>query len=326
MSEEIRKNVWARNNIPAFEFCTLPRAAELLNCQTNDLINFAQTGAIEICLELDGFEAALMMMRRGGDYSDWEEAYPPRMLSYINKSPISSFTPKAIFNFHFQENESPLPPKQLYHHEKNLSLRSPLVFLSGVWSIQPIGFSSSFFRKLKQNGETEITALDITFKEADIPFSMGDLGDDDYVILATPSLDELYPDGLLDRSKLKSIAKISIDDLYLTRQQIEKIDNCVGKEIPSYVNGGVEEPTPEARPSKIAEHHARNREGIFIAAIHVLAKYPEECRGEVKDINPDSWARAILNHGKEVPTLFSDSHQVIMRKLQAAVNKGEREQ
>lgn len=295
MSENARLNVWERNNIPVIEYCNLPRAAELLNCQVIDLIHFAEIGAIEFCLELNRFEAVLMMMVKDGDFSDWEHKFPPRILNYHNKSALSQFIPNSNFDMSFITAEQPEPLKQLYHWEHRPNLKSPLLLLSGIWSISVTRPISSFFSDLKTYGKAELLARDMSFKETDIPFTRAAFGSEGWIILAMPPFNggdflENLADPLIDNI----IGNININDIYLTRCQIDKIDNGIGKELPSYVNGGVSSPEPLQRIHGNVEASATKREAVYKAAIYWLLNDPDSCNGKRGKLTIDAWADKIV--------------------------------
>ncbi|MBR7530628.1 hypothetical protein KC248_07075 [Klebsiella michiganensis] len=295
MSDNTRLNVWERNNIPVLEFCSLKRAADLLDCQVNDLIHFAQIGIIEFCLELNGFEAALMMMRKGGDFEDWENTYPPSALNYNNASTLSYFIPKATSDTNYEEGKPPSPPKQIYHLENKPDIKSPLLLLSGLWSICVISPTSSLYKELKVYGEAKLLAHDISFKEANMPFTNAAFGSNQWVILAIPPFEGLPPiERLVSPSNENIIGNINLDDIYLTRYQIEKLDNGVGRELPSYVNGGVSSIESIRRVHGNVEVSATKREAVYKAAIYWLLNDPESCNGKRGKLTIDAWADKIV--------------------------------
>ena len=70
----------------------------------------------------------------------------------------------------------------------------------------------------------------------------------------------------------------------------------------------------------VAEHHATNREKLFKSAIFLLSKYPDECRGERKEISPEKWRDCIISHKDEIPTLALTNEDVILKHLRSAAN------
>lgn len=55
------KNVWQKNEIPPLEFCPIDRAARLLSCEINDILNWIDAGKIEPLMEF-GFSTVRAFM------------------------------------------------------------------------------------------------------------------------------------------------------------------------------------------------------------------------------------------------------------------------
>ncbi|HCB0645345.1 TPA: hypothetical protein MYL57_005440 [Klebsiella variicola subsp. variicola] len=266
MANETRPNVWEKNNIPAMEYCTLPRAADILNCKICDLIHFAEIGAIEFCIALRDFEVSLFLPFDWRVSSVWEEKFP-NLYPTVHKSPLSRFRPKANLNY-------PVEPlgeniTYCYQYKSSPGLKQPLVFVSGLWSLSIINSQISFFRKLNINKEVSLTALDFMLKEADAPHIKNETPDRDEVIFVSPPTEHLYHnDGGLDKSKLKNIATLGLEDIYLTKMQIEKVYNGFGKEIPNYINGEVIRPERELDEKEISTCNVnQNKVGEFIGML-----------------------------------------------------------
>jgi hypothetical protein len=62
---------------------------------------------------------------------------------------------------------------------------------------------------------------------------------DNYVVMAHPITEHLYSSGLLKEGEVKPIATVTVNDIFVTRLQIEKVYNFIGREIPSVINGGL---------------------------------------------------------------------------------------
>lgn len=263
MTNESSTNVWEKNNIPALEYCTLPRAAEILTCKVSDLIHLAEIGAIEFCIALREFEASLLLPFDWRDSSEWEERFPGLHHS-VHKSALSRFRPKASLSYSKELSEKHITYH--YQNEDSPGLRRPLIFISGLWSFSVTNAEISFFRKLSINQEVSLTALDFLLKEADVPFINNTSTGSDEVIFVSPPTEHLYPDGgFLDESKLKNIATLTINDIFLTKKQIEKISNGLGVELPNYINGGVINPTKGVDDSEqYACNVNQNKVGEFI--------------------------------------------------------------
>jgi N-acetylglucosamine-6-phosphate deacetylase len=112
--------------------------------------------------------------------------------------------------------------------------------------------------------------------------------------------------------------------MYITSYEFELLCNG-GKEITSEANLATRNNSNTLLSSpltinKKAERHASNRERLLKAAIYILSKYPDDCRGERKEISPEKWRDALMTHVSEVPPLMITNEEVILRQLRAAVN------
>lgn len=94
MGNNTRETIWFKNNIPALEYCSVVRAAELLGCKVKDILHFAEIGGIELSAKLEGFEASLTspLRFRGDDL--WEDnfQFPYFLNKYHVNSRISLFS------------------------------------------------------------------------------------------------------------------------------------------------------------------------------------------------------------------------------------------
>jgi hypothetical protein len=289
-------NIWERNNIPALEYCSLTRAAELLTCPASDLLHLGQIGAIEFCLSLHRFEAYLPdigMFHQSEEENDtkfknslseWEADHPPILGEYISRSPLSRFTPKTTFSIRPIDTER---FKRFYHHENTPGLKSPIVLLSGLWALSVRFLPFTFFPTLRKNQSVDLTALEISFKEADAVFSFAAYGSDDYVMMPNPVNEHLYPNKLLDEERVKSIATISPHDLFLTRQQIEKVDKHIGTIMPSYVNGMVLRPDDE---NKIEKPRETIHQFNFMHSLLMIAGITDV---ELRELSPTEFGKKI---------------------------------
>ncbi|WP_199063896.1 hypothetical protein, partial [Serratia sp. ASV30] len=180
---------------------------------------------------LHNFEAALSPLSVWEELNEWEKKFPPKLMTkYTNKSPLSMFMPKAEVNMNPTATER---IKRFYQHEDTPGLKKPILFLSGLWALSTGFLPLSFFSALKNNEKVTLTAFNLSFKEADIPLSLDDYDSDDYVVMAHPLTEHLYSSGFLNEAEVKPIATITVNDILITRHQIEKIDNSVGGSIPT---------------------------------------------------------------------------------------------
>lgn len=231
-------NIWEKNNIPALEYCNLTRAAEILNCKTSDIIHFIEIGAIETCLKLDGFEATLLLPLNDRDPEVWDDAFfgitPLQKVSKNNK--LSLFSPVLKNEYSF---DTEIKSQYLYEYNDTPGLKTPLMRLYGLWALKIDKTSDfTFYQKLQDNMEVSLTALDFVLFETDQKESP--YGIDSETIVVSPKSEHLYPNGMIDIEKLRPIITITKNDLYITKYQIEKISNSIGKSLPSYITGDIE--------------------------------------------------------------------------------------
>lgn len=128
------QNLWEKNNIPALEYCSISRAADILKCSVNDLLHWAEIGAIEICLELNGYNARIALpiieiTNKINDesvikeiYTEWFQCQLYKVFTYddpipIDYAPLSQIRPKWEFGeISFKDGE-------------------PIIYLHGLWSL-----------------------------------------------------------------------------------------------------------------------------------------------------------------------------------------------
>lgn len=103
---------------------------------------------------------------------------------------------------------------------------SPIAYLYGLWSVTFMGRKP--FDDLLNNKEINLTSLDFLLTEADYQTDTSTM--EQFVF--SPLSYYLYENGLLDKSKLKPITTLTINDLYITKKQINRIYNNKGKALP----------------------------------------------------------------------------------------------
>nr|DAY62092.1 MAG TPA: hypothetical protein [Caudoviricetes sp.] len=232
------RNIWKDNEIPVLEYCAIPRAIDLLGCKIEDIIHFAEIGAVELCLKLEGFKASLTSPLKLRDPNVWENGFASTFSfnKYQVNSPLSLFSPDIDIS---RVIDPEAKPTYLYENENTPGLKKPYMLLYGLWAIKPIMIPDSyFFNRILSDDGINLTPLDFSLKEVDEQFNFKDIDSD--VIYASPKTEHLYPDGCLDQNRLKPIVTLTPKDLYLTRRQIEIIYNGFGDVLPSYINGEVE--------------------------------------------------------------------------------------
>ena len=140
--------------------------------------------------------------------------------------------------------------------------------------------------------------------------------------------DDIYDSKEDDENyeEVYSDVEITENDLWITSDQVRELLKYNGdySDLPNNTRRGVSA-NPQLmqeikKVNHIAEHHATNREKLFKSAIYLLSKYPDECRGERKEISPEKWRDCILTHKDEIPPLTITNENVILKHLRSAAN------
>lgn len=287
-------SIWEINNLPALEYCDLHRAAKLLDCKVDDLLHWAEIGAIELCLKFNSFRASIKSFELNTKYRN-----NPK--SWIKEKIDSGILNKYIINDYKKLSLLQLIPgpikigndgniEQEYCIES--SFPSPICHIFGLWGLisNP---HDNLFSVLQSSKKAQVTALNLQLKAADEELTVDS-------IRVQPVWSELY-DNFTELGNpigpAPVIFIITPSDLFITRKHIEQIGHYRGKLIPSYINGGVYRPESE---DSIKEHgnveaSAAKREAVYQAAIYWLKHDPSACKGKRGDLTIEAWAEKIIS-------------------------------
>ncbi|WP_023639901.1 hypothetical protein [Dickeya zeae] len=324
MANENLQSIWDKNNIPALEYCKLDRATELLGCKTSDLLHWAEIGAIELCVNFSGFEVSLHLFEREvtefGDnrslIDEDKKSADEWIEEQIEKSGSFGGEPIPI-------NLSPLSQILTIEDAKSLGiLPSPcgmtslyrICFIYNLWYLSST--KGQPFKAINEYGYSDMMRHDITLFPAD----------NQQGVIVYPPIGLHSNEGIIYNPH-EILFRLTKDDLWITRKQIEKLHQSKGDILPSYIAGGIEPTTikREVRTHGNTIHHAQNREQLLKAAIFILGKYPDECKGAKKELSPEKWADALLKHQSEAPPFYICGKTTILRHLRSAVNgKGDK--
>lgn len=206
--------------LPPLEYCTLKRAAEILECAASDLLNWAATGRIEVCVYLDYADADIWLP---GNQDNNPEVYDylKNAYGYIGpNSHIDVQESKDVGYFHdlARKDRQMHGAKLFLRHTRNQ--RYIRAYLSGLWSlfIIPLTLETRGYIEIPKYDPENIRVLKI--RPADVSHFF------------------ITPFQLRSNSHLK----ITINDLYITRTQIENLliassltdDYSSEKEIPVF--------------------------------------------------------------------------------------------
>ncbi|CAI2791788.1 Uncharacterised protein [Serratia grimesii] len=307
-----------------FSFCRIKRAAEFLGVCTDDLLSLAVSEKITLCVMLDGLKSTLLVEGNDTKNTDW---YLSLSMSQSNLAPAyniskySSFaidrvsydeeSDKTIFNplfypLQYVDGSSSIEESQS-HQGRAYGLWKPQ--LPVINSVLNYGKSSLLWGSLGLYNTDEKTPnlclIPLAINNDDIC-----AGEDDYV-----HDEEQFPD-----------IEITVNDLWITADQVRVLLNHNGdyNDISSFIHQNKPLNSDLSHGLKkvghIAEYHAANREMLLRSAICLLSKYPDECRGERKEISPEKWRDCIINHLDEIPPLSIKNEAVILKHLRSATN------
>ncbi|EOE5094181.1 hypothetical protein ACKGHP_002646 [Salmonella enterica] len=307
-----------------FSFCRIKRAADFLGVSTDDLLSLAVSEKITLCVRLDGLKSVLWIEGNATELSDWYLSLSTNNSALAFARNISKYTSFAIDRVSYdEENDDTIFHPWFYQSqladgstssEKSQSHQGRAF---GLWvpqlpvinSVLNYGKSSLLWGSLGLYRTDESTPalclIPLSLNHDDICDSEED--DEHY--------EEKYPD-----------IEITENDLWITSDQVRELLKYNGdySDLPDSARRGISS-NPDLmqeikKVNHIAEHHATNREKLFKSAICLLSKYPDECRGERKEISPEKWRDCILAHKDEIPPLTITNEDVILKHLRSAAN------
>ncbi|MCX9162576.1 hypothetical protein [Escherichia coli] len=309
--------------LPAHKYYSLDKAAKLAGCEVSDLIHYAAIGVLEICIKIPPIELFY-------HYPKNEDADPE--LLKVKTDSIFHIDTKAVHENYLLDlsNEadnlesyglSPLDYKNSdnYMYFMRFSYKSEHFSVierynvgkderdierwNGLLAI-PSAFIDNDERELSEWDDWEISVCELMPPRCD-EFSKSN----NYEIGA------FYIDGWYEISRNK---------MYITDYEYNLLING-GKYI---YDSPMHKPSANKlsndintlKVNKRAERYAVNREKLLKSAIYILSKYPNECRGERKEISPEKWRDCLVRHLDEVPPLMITNEDVILKHLRSAAN------
>lgn len=263
MNEPSKGNFWFDRNIPALEYCRLPRAAELLGCNISDLLHWAEIEAIELCLKIDSMPV----------YVDFDS---PEISKWFNEQlqnesitliPRVKFSEKSIFQLcvSMADPENSDLKYHLsggdigYNIQRNKD-GAVLGYAEGLWNFFVSGLNDEFYFELL-NREC------ITIDFFDLGISAADKDSEPVAYLRPCDFKENnffggidYNDDLNSQEVLPRFITITINDLFITREQIEFIHSNKGCVLTSIITGKAKRhQSVQIGHSTFNEEHKRKR-------------------------------------------------------------------
>lgn len=239
MVEPIKGNIWIEKNIPALEYIALPRASNLLGYDISDLIHWAEIGAIEVCLKIDWMPVAIETTMSNDSQSflwinDQVKNGEATVHPMVHFSVSSIFHPSVIMaDPQFSDIQYKLPMGDIgFNYQKSID-GAFFGHAEGLWSFFVQGVYSYFYYELLSNGSVTVKFLDLILNAAD-RMSEPDI----YLKPRSFSEGDLFDEGALyDEIITPELVTITVNDIYITRRQVEYIYNKKGFVLDSFVTG-----------------------------------------------------------------------------------------
>ncbi|QLY50303.1 hypothetical protein HV186_00455 [Citrobacter freundii] len=220
------QSLWYKNGIPALEYCTLPRAAELLGCKVSDILHLSSIGAIHLSVMLNRFEASVLIhgLKNINDRDDelFDELMKRNVIDSTGMLIDADGNLSRVF-LEYTENDG----RKSLIVDRDAEIRKNLLIasISGLW-----GFKSHFGweEDMEKFGVAEINTLGLVFYPADTYFFQSSI--------------RAYLQGekIPDEITYQSLAEITPSDIYVTKKQLELMHGAIGNELPNFINQGVE--------------------------------------------------------------------------------------
>lgn len=309
--------------LPTHKYYSLEKAASLAGCEVSDLIHFAAIGVLEICIKIPEIEVFF-------SYPKNEQSEPVLLkvesnsVLAINEVTLTEEMAVDLANYrarsqNFAQAESDGDNVEDFQRWLRFSYRSDYFSIterynvrkrekeiekwSGLLAIPPI-FIEQDERELTEWDDWEVSICEFSVPRCD-----------DWCSTPKYEVSDFYTDGWYEFTR---------KNMYITAYEFNLLIN--GGE---HIYDGASSKPKRNQPSsdvdissvnKRTERHAGNRERLLKAAIQILSKYPEECRGERKEISPEKWRDSIFRHKEEIPPQMITNEEVILRHLRNAVN------
>ena len=291
--------------LPKHRYYSLEKVAKITKCEVSDLIHFASIGLLQFCIKMPHIEFLF-------DSSPKNENEEVKLINVESDSILPVDYLKEKYDIKPEPNAD-LHCLRFSYKSDYFSVTEQYDMNSGNKSIEKW---SGFLAIPQEFIEAEERCLsdywddwDITIDTLDVPRCENATFRDGYVA-GRFHFDDWYT--------------VHSKDMYITSYELELLCNG-GKEITSETNLATRNSpnilsTSPLPVNKKAERHASNREGLLKAAIYILSKYPDDCRGERKEVSPEKWRDCLLKHKDEIPPLMITNGDVILKHLRASVN------
>lgn len=315
--------------LPDHKYYTLQQAAKKAGCGVDDLIHFASIGVLELCIKIP----SLGFFTSANKSGETAEPISIESFSSINDPGVRAEDGSTYPDVVYDDIAFSSSPKNLtIEHEGELVHRTQYFYSSPYLNVTEYYDRERKIKGVeKWNGLLAVPSIWISSEESfladDLVYSIS------IDVLSPPRTDEFKAtDGYrIGEFYLNDWYELYGYDLLITNYEFGLLMNG-GKRINENLlaaeksggkkdylknNGSILE---SQTVNKRLERFAVDREQLLKSAVFLLSKYPQECRGERKDISPEKWRDCILNHLEEIPPLKIANEDVILKQLRGAVN------
>ena len=312
--------------LPIHKYYSLKKAAKLAGCDVSDLIHFASIGVLQICIKIPMIDFFFNIPESADEEVNVIQVTSTSTLSFEGR----------IFTDESSETFEELVTDENADHEQVFVLEDELPefsrhFLRYSYKSEYFSITERYevnYKRKEIEKWSGFLAIPQEFIEAEERF-LSDNWDDWDITVDTlfPPRCENFVNGrgyTIGYFYMDDWYNVNSKDMYITHYELELLRSG-GRHVnddpnTNHLKQSVSSQGVIQSVNKRVERHAANREGLLKASIFILSKYPNECRGERKEISPEKWRDCLLKHKDEVPPLMITSAEVILKHLRTAVN------
>ncbi|QLP23379.1 hypothetical protein [Enterobacter roggenkampii] len=200
MSKNIEKNIWKRNNLAPLEYCSVSRAAKILNCEEEDIMHWCYTERINLCINFSRPNYFYMpFLKEDGDVIE--------QITSLNNSALPSGNGiPFIFSDKFKSGNCYIPNE--FHLIETKEYYLVQSHMEGMWPID-----ASVLHAINSDGYFSPTEISLFMEENPEFKSEGEV----YQFISPPSVKKLFignNESIKDESiKDESVALKYLDHL-----------------------------------------------------------------------------------------------------------------
>lgn len=292
--------------LPEHKYYSLEKAAKIAECDVADLIHFAAIGFLQICIKMPMIDFFFNLKEKS------ENDDEPELLK-VESTSILLINDADLQQYRTSNDKAPEIHWLRFSYKSDyFSIIERYDVNKREKDIEKWSGMLAIPQEFIEHEELELSLWedwDISVSELYAPRCEKVAHDPKYII------GDFYIDGWYEINRRNMyITSYELGLLCAGGKNIDIEDNTGEKLKPDTTN------VINLQVNKRSERHAANREKLLTSAIFILSHYPDECRGERKEISPEKWRDCLLKRKNEVPPLMITNEEVILRHLRTAVN------